>query len=184
MVVLVLAATVVYPQEESNNSPTDEGELYFSEADGAPVEMETDAPAAFGMGDLIRMVVVLVGVVAAIYGLVALLKRFGSSPQSDDDTIRILASRTLIGSKAVHAIQIGTQVFLVGTGDNDVGLIAMIDDRETIQQLELNYSSRETERVPFAARLAAVFSRDSEPTTGGGLSVLRNQRERLRGLGQ
>jgi len=183
----MMAATVVYSQEDvstPDTAKTDEAELYFADADNPAAQEVPESPAAFGMSDLIRMVIVLVGVVAAIYGLVALLKRVSVPAQREDDTIRVLASQTLMGNKTVHVIQVGRQMFLLGGGDNSVGLIAEISDQETIQQLELNYSATDSQRTTFAARLASVFARENEGAIQDGLSVLQNQRERLRGLGQ
>jgi flagellar biogenesis protein FliO len=88
------------------------------------------------------MVLVLLLVVGAVYGLVMLLRRrVGADPDEGDSPIRVLASRTLSGNRDIHAVMVGKTVLLLGGGDGGVQLLATVDDQETIDELVLAHSS-------------------------------------------
>jgi len=172
-----MGATAVYTQEVS---APDETQLFFTDTGNAVDQ----APATFGAGDLIRMVLVLVAVVIAIYLVIALLKRLSREPQHDSDTIRVLASRSVSGNKAVHVVQVGNLYYLLGSGDTDVGLIAHITDQETIDQLQLARSAASPTTRTFAERLSGLFAAPGNGESGEGVVLLQRQRERLRSFRQ
>ena len=98
--------------------------------------------SAFGIWDLIRMVLVLLLVVGAVYGIVMLLRRrIGSEVDDSDSPIRILASRNLGGNRDLHVVMIGSRVMLLGGGDAGVQLLTTVEDQETIDELVLAHSS-------------------------------------------
>lgn len=170
---------------------TNESQLPFAST-------ETDAPSgaatvgAFGVWDLVRMVVALVVVVAAVYGVVGLLRRRVDSGTETEGPIRILASQSLSGNRTIHAVRVGAKVYLIGAGDAAVNLIAGIRDQETIDELELAHSASRAAsgRASFGALLSRwVANAAAAGLTGGAsargdspLGTLQQQRERLRGI--
>ncbi len=165
--------------------PPAEEELFFADSNSEAVVPSDGELTAFGFSDLIRMVVVLVAVVGAIYGAVALIKRFNRGAVEESSAIRVLASKTIAGGKSVHAVQVGQKVYLLGAGDATIGLIAEVSDRESVDELQLAHSAAEApagaSQGGFGAKLAAVFG-GSAGDGSGGLEFLQRQRERLRGL--
>jgi flagellar biogenesis protein FliO len=122
----------------------DENELVFEggEQSAPGTAAGEDDLSAFGIWDLLRMVLVLLLVVGAVYGLVMLLRRrVGADPDESDSPIRVLASRTLSGNRDIHAVMVGKTVLLLGGGDGGVQLLATLDDQETIDELVLAHSS-------------------------------------------
>ena len=195
------------PQPTENRSLPREEDLVFSTdgadapdaADGADEDLST-----FGVWDLLRMVLVLLLVVGAVYGLITLLRRrVGSEPEEDDSPIRVLASRNLGGAQELHAVMVGKKVLLLGGGEAGLQLISTIDDQETVDELVLFHSSGSAGgagRRTFGAVAAQWLGNLTVPGTHAGRSgrgkkadgqaaghaagggFLRSQQDRLRHL--
>jgi flagellar protein FliO/FliZ len=139
------------------------------------------------------MIVVLALVVGLIYGVFWLLRR-GQRPRSpENEMIRVLGSRSLAGNRALHLVEVGRSIYLVGSAENGVSLVAELKDQETVDALRVQAAEEGGRtRRSFAATLARVFSPPKGPGTpgaggrtglGGGSEFLRRSRERLRRLG-
>ena len=101
--------------------------------------------SAFGVGDLLRMLLVLLMVIGCVYGIVAFLRRRIPTQSDDSDSpIRVLASRNIGGNRDLYAVMIGRQVILLGGGDSSLQLITTVEDQETIDELVLASSSAAT----------------------------------------
>ena len=143
--------------------------------------------------DFVRMLLVLAGVVALIYGVFWLLRRGQRLKTPENETIRVLGSRSLGGNRALHLVEVGRVVYLVGSAESGVNLVAEVKDQETIDALRIQ-AAEEGGRVrrTFAATLARMFSPpktpggagpDKGPGLGEGADFLRRSRDRLRRLG-
>ncbi len=141
--------------------------------------------------DFIRMLLMLAAVVASIYVFFFLLKKAAGRGVRSSGLIRVVGSQTLSGNRAVHLVRIGNQVFLVGSADSAVGLIAEITDRETLDEIALEQSSSEpAEHRTFQELFSGLFSKGGavKPQSGSGSVVdgsvdyMRRQQERLRKL--
>jgi len=111
--------------------------------DEATLQNETALPpvASVSPGDYVRMVLSLLAVIGAIYGVFYLMKRFGTTvPPQQSRFLNVHASQTLGKGKALHLVQVGHQVFLVGASDSQVNLISKIEDKETLDSLSLEKS--------------------------------------------
>ncbi|MFP4153208.1 MAG: flagellar biosynthetic protein FliO [Alkalispirochaeta sp.] len=102
------------------------------------------------------MVLVLLMVVGAVYGLISLLRRRVNRPEEEDDSpIRVLATRT-VGASQIYAVMVGRQVLLLGGGDGGLELITRVEDQETIDELVLAHSAGTGRSAPT---FGAVFTR-------------------------
>ncbi|MCX7038850.1 MAG: flagellar biosynthetic protein FliO [Spirochaetes bacterium] len=152
-------------------------------AGGAAGGGATIAPAV-STWDFVRMLLILAAVVVAIYLLVALLRRGSGKRVRENDLIRVLGSHTLAGTRALHLVEVGTALYLIGSSDGGVELIAEVTDKESVDGLRL----RAAEEAPgarrtFAAVLAEIFRPARRPTTmGESVGFLRRQRDRLKKL--
>ena len=157
----------------------------------------TAAPAAdaavkapgVGTWDFVRMFVILALVVGCIYGLFWLLRR-GSRPKSpENEMIRLLGSRSLAGNRALHLVEVGRDIYLVGSAENGVNLVAEVKDQETIDAIRVQAAEEGGRaRRTFAEVLSRVFSPGKPgpqkgPGLGEGSDFLRRSRDRLRRLG-
>ncbi|MDA3948786.1 MAG: flagellar biosynthetic protein FliO [Spirochaeta sp.] len=198
----------VRPAQESPAEDT----LVFGE--GADDEGDTNAGDGgidtFGVWDLLRMLLVLLMVIGAIYGVISLLRRRVPAESEDEDSpIRILASRTVGTTHEIHAVMIGSHVLVLGAGADGLQLITRVEDQETIDELVLAHSTQSGRRArgrTFGAvfgrwlgNLAVPGSAGSATSRGGrgnapgsagasggaagdGLSFFRTQHDRLRNL--
>ena len=137
----------------------DEEELTFAEEGTAPQGQDASV-SSFGIWDLVRMVLVLSAVVGAIYLIFHFLKRTASGRYGNTRLMRHLGSLTLPGNKLIHLVEVGRQVFLVGSGDNGVHLISEVTDQETIDEIRLAAAEEQQHggRRTFSEMLQGVFA--------------------------
>jgi len=147
-----------------------------------------------GLGDFLRVILVLGVVIALIYALVWMLRKLTGIKAGGGDEIRIYSTRPIKGNSALHLVEAGNRIFLIGSTDNSINLISEIDDREAIEEIRLS-SSRTPASGGFAKLLKKRFlgksferREDSETGEANGYSTdasifnLRKQRERLKNL--
>lgn len=144
----------------------------------------TSLGPAFGFGDIVRMIVVLGGVLGAIYGVFYLLRRATRGAATDSPLIDIIGSRQLPGGKSLHLVSLGSELYLVGGADGGVNLVAKIEDQESIDELRLRASQTTAQpRQTFAEALASIMPSLGMGAKGPTKTVLQQQRDRLRRLG-
>lgn len=143
--------------------------------------------SAIGFSDLIRTIIVLLLVIGAIYVVLLILKKFSTSGIDGSSLINIVGSKGLMKDSAVHLLEVGNQVFLIGSGNSSVNLISEITDRETIDNIRLNLSKGTPEnKGTFADRIGRMLGsgkmRKTEETVKNSEGFLRSQRDRLKDL--
>jgi flagellar protein FliO/FliZ len=143
-----------------------------------------DAPLISTM-DFIRMLVILAVVVGVIYLLFFLLKKGLNRRLPDNETIRVVGTRSLTGSRALHLVEVGRSLFLIGVSDGAVSLISEIQDQESLDRVRLE-SSQATKRgrPGFAGLLAGLLrpGRHRDLDLGGTIEYMQQQQERLKKL--
>jgi flagellar protein FliO/FliZ len=130
--------------------------------------------------DFLRMLLILAAVVGVIYLLFFLLKRGFRRQLPQNDLIRVLGSRSLSGNRSLHLVAMGRSVFLVGSAEGGISLIAEVKDPETLDQLRLE--SAEAARLPqgFAGLLQSLWKGGAGRTqSGDSLEFMKQQRQRL-----
>jgi flagellar protein FliO/FliZ len=135
---------------------------------------------------VLRTVVVLLLAAAAIYALVYFLKRIARPRELRDPNLRVLATAHLGQNRFIHAVTLGTRVWLVGSGEGGVTHIADIEEQEAIDALLLEESGRNAVAGRFPD-FRAMLGRLSPPKGPGltGTSVadnIRKRQDRLKGL--
>jgi flagellar protein FliO/FliZ len=141
---------------------------------------------------ILRLVLALMLVAAAIYGIVFFLKKFARPATQQGRFVKVLASAALGPNKAVHVIAVGSKAWLVGDTENGgVSLIAELMDQETVDAMLLEDSRRNAEsagKIGFANLFSNVLGSKAGATgkneTAGEASAptaerLRKTRERL-----
>jgi flagellar protein FliO/FliZ len=199
----VLAAAPV----ASGAATTDETKLLIPDSSATAAGSAPDAAAGSGTApaaatavqapgvdtwDFVRMLLVLALVVGIIYGVFWLLRRGGRLKTPENEMIRVLGSRSLAGNRALHLVEVGRSVYLVGSAENGVNLVAEVKDQETLDAIRVQAAEEGgTTRRSFAATLARVFNPSKPPGAaagkrpglGEGADFLRRQRDRLRRIG-
>jgi len=139
----------------------------------------------FTAWDFIRMALILAAVVGVIYGIFFILKRSGNPKFQENRLIKVLSSKSISGSRALHLVEVGNQIFLVGSSENGVNLVSEILDKETLDGLKMQSASAESgERKSFSEILTSVFGKSGGPRSVGGdsMSFLRDQRQRVKNM--
>jgi flagellar protein FliO/FliZ len=168
--------------------PIDESKIPLGSAPaGGPAAAPAAAAAPSGgvsTWDFVRMILVLACVLGVIYVLFWLLRRGAGKRVQENDLIRVMGSRGLSGSRALHLVEVGSSVFLVGSSDGGVELISEITDKESLDSLRLKAAEQAPAgRRTFAQALGEIFRPAARPfSIGDGIGFLKGQRERLKKL--
>jgi flagellar protein FliO/FliZ len=134
--------------------------------------------------DFIRMVLILAAVVGVIYLIFWMLKRGFRRQLPQNDLIRLLGTRNLSGNRALHLVEMGKQVFLVGSAEGGISLISEIRDQETLDSIALERSQMGN-RTPqgFAQFFQSLLkSGSSQSSVGDTVDFMKQQRRRLEKL--
>ncbi|MDR1315601.1 MAG: flagellar biosynthetic protein FliO [Spirochaetales bacterium] len=138
---------------------TDESALLLGEEGAGEAAPEITPLTSFGVGDFLRMVLVLALVVGLIYGVFHFIKKAGGPRDSGMRFIRVLETRPLAGNRHLHLVEIGNEVLLVGSAENGVSLVSQVSDRETLDGIQLAASRAAPPAGSFADTLKGFFSR-------------------------
>jgi flagellar protein FliO/FliZ len=143
---------------------------------------------------ILRILLVLALVTAAVYGIVSILKKAGGRQTAADPWLKVLAAKAINPRASAAVIAVGGKAYLVGASENAVSLIAEITDKETVDAMLLDESRRSAQAGGgFGALLRrfgiqGVASASPQvapvPPSPSRLQAdgLRGKRERLRGL--
>jgi flagellar protein FliO/FliZ len=191
-------STALFAQDETEEAPEVPAEIPAEDwitaaeralplGDDAAGTAVTSPPAS--ALSILRILLTLAVVAAAIYGLVFLVKRFARGGMARDPFLKILASAPLGTNRSAHIISVGSQAWLVGAAENGVNLISEIGDKDTLDAMLLEDSRRNADagesgtggRFPdFKALLRRLgMPVDSAPP---GPESIRKRGERLKGL--
>jgi flagellar protein FliO/FliZ len=156
----------------TEDEAVDERSLTFGDdagEDGDDVGAQPGSINSFGVWDFVRMVIVLGIVIAVIYVVFYLLKRASGGRFENSPMIRLLGSHGLPGNKALHLVEVGRQVFLIGVGDDSIALLSEISDQESLDELRLKASTTTTERGGnFADMLSGFFNGGERGSSASG----------------
>lgn len=122
--------------------------------------------------------------VALIYFVYWLLKKGTRRKIQENDLIRVLGSKSLSGSRALHLVEAAGGVYLIGSSDGGVELIAEVKDKETLDSLRLRASQEAPNagKKSFQEILSSVFKPAKKTSTpiSESIELLKGQRDRLR----
>jgi flagellar biogenesis protein FliO len=134
--------------------------------------------------DFVRMILILACVIGVIYLLFWLLRKGTGKRVQENDLIKVLGSRGLSGNRALHLVEVGSSIYLVGSSEGGVGLIAEITEKESLDAVRLKAAEQApASRRTFQNALSEIFRPAKRPfTIGDGIGFLKGQRERLKKL--
>lgn len=177
--------------KDSETGAVDETTLTIpEETDENPIQ-NRETLTTFTLWDFIRMVLILGGVILLIYGIFFILKRFSGRKLQNNELFTIMASQSIGNNKALHLIEVGRQIFIIGTADNSVSLISEIQDKESIDEIRFKHadSGGALEQRNFKEILYRFFGgagsgRPEEKNNEMNQSIefIKKQRERLKKL--
>lgn len=149
IVILLFANNFIFSQTESSENSFENDTSYFAEpavTEGTATSTYK-APSTAGM--IIKMIVVLALVVAALYGIMRFFKKKNNAVQSDDDFMRRVSSLNFAPGKSVEIVTLVDRCFMLGVTDSNINLIAEITDKEMISALNLNFDKKQNTKKPM-----------------------------------
>ena len=177
-------STQVSPVSDDNASVSEESLLISDPVspDGTAVSTSLNT---FSVWDFVRMILVLAGVLLLIYFIFFLLKRAGKPKIVSDSTINVISSQNLESGRSLHLVEIGPQVFLIGSGEGSVRLITEIENKETLDTIKLEKSINNQEPKTFTDIFRGFFKKENislaEIKTEQ-KGFMRKQRDRLKNM--
>jgi flagellar biogenesis protein FliO len=128
------------------------------------------------------MLLILAAVVAFIYFVFFILKKGAGRKIQENELVKVLGSRSLGGNRALHLIEAGGSVFLVGSSDGGVELISQITDKEALDTLRMKAAEQgHGGRKSFQEVLSGIFKPAKKTfSMDESVDLLKNQQERLR----
>ena len=128
------------------------------------------------IGPFVNMILVLVVVIACIYGIVWLLKK-GMRPGAENDPyLKKTASITLSPGKTVQIVTLQEKAYLLGVSESSITLISEIDDKEFVDAMNLNTPVGNGKKPADFASLLASLTGSAKRTE----RFLRTKRENLK----
>ena len=150
ILVLLFANNFIFSQEAASNNSFENDTSYFAE----PAETEGTAASTYKApstaGMIIKMIVVLVLVIAALYGILRFFKKRNNTVQSDDDFMRRVSTLTFAPGKSVEVVTLVDRCFMLGVTDSNINLIAEITDKEMISAMNLNFDKKQQTKKPMS----------------------------------
>lgn len=147
-VVLTMAAVFcVYAQADiseeniSLSQSIDENAITFNEADVSLSGTQMSGPSTLGL--FIRMIVVLVLVVAVIYGIFWFIRKKTNVVKTDDEFLRRAAYLNIAPGKTVEVITLIDKAYLIGVTEDNISLLGEIQDKELIQAMNLSADKKQ-----------------------------------------
>jgi len=169
--------------EQARDPRAGERDFSFNENDGG-----NDSPAETIAGpsiwSVVRMVLVLALAAAAIYGVVFFIKRSSKKNDAEDPFLKVLANAHLGSNRYAHIVAVGDKAWLLGSSDGGVNLIGEINDRDVINAMLLEDSTkseRDQSRFPDFFGMIRRFGAKAEKSVPSADDI-RRRRERLKGL--
>ena len=152
------------------------------------VASEVESPGVFStVWIFVRMVLVLIVVLACVYGVFHLLRRTSGFKSSSDPFLRKVAQLNLSPGKSVQVVTLLDNAYLIGVTDSSISLIAQVSDGELVDSMNL-YADRNdrTARPRTFADILELFTARKDGVggvfgAGGAADGIKRQREQFNG---
>ncbi len=173
-----------HPESEENPEASEENPEELILIDEGS-EQETTQTPILSTWDFVKMLLVLGGVVGLIYLLFVLLKRGARNRYPENQLIRMLDHQALSGSRALHLVEVGNSIFLVGSAENGVSLLSEITDKEGLDTIRLELSRKPApQRRNFSDMLLNLFkpADNKRISLVDSINFMKQQKDRLKKL--
>ncbi len=172
-VVLFLCLVLSCGFLSAQTSAVDEQSIVLSNSSSSSDTADVSGQTSGTVWLFVRMIIVLVIVVACIYGIVWLLKKTTQPGAEDDPFLKKTASITLAPGKSVQVVTLQDKAFVLGVSDSQVNLIAEITDKELIDSMNLAADREPKGKAPDFASMLANLTGSTKKTE----EYLRKRRE-------
>lgn len=159
VIVFMTAVFCLYSQNSQNsNAQADSNpeqnitlseESYEIDSSGFEDTANQNGKKTSTVGVFVRMIIVLIIVVAMIYGVLWFIKKKTNVVKTDDDYLRRVAYINIAPSKTVEVITLIDKAYLIGVTEDNITLLGEIDDKELIEAMNLNADKKAKTKKPL-----------------------------------
>ena len=130
-----------------------------------PITADPLPPSHSGFLEVFEVLFILAGVLLLAYVLLRLgLPRMFGMPGSGTGPIQIVARQALEPRKTLYLVHVGSQVFLLGTAENQVQYLTVIDEENASAVLSM--PTREPVRAKDFRQLLSWFQKPGKADCG------------------
>jgi flagellar protein FliO/FliZ len=140
-----IAAQETPSEEIVEEDPYRLAEQAYSLDDTAAAAVSASGPSVWAV---VRMLLILAVVAAAIYGVVYFLRKTAKPTAASDPYLKVLSNKHLGSNRYVHIISVGDKVWLVGSSEGGVNLISEIENKEIKDAMLLEDSKKSAQAAP------------------------------------
>lgn len=180
---ILFSGGVVFSQETSVSNAVSSKEQELEMVISTNEEIQEQQTRSTGWL-FVRMVLVLLLVVACVYGVFYFVKKNTNTDNQTDAFLKKVASINLAPGKSVQVITIQNHCYVLGVSDSSVQLISELDDKDLIDAMNLKADSEPTGKVKdFATMLAnamGVKKKSFEDSVSTSVQNMKTQSDRLK----
>lgn len=153
VIVFMAAVFALYSQTTTNNSNVSSSlsEESIVISDDVTTPDTSKQPAYKGpstIGVFVRMIVVLIIVVALIYGVFWFIKKKTNIVKTDDDYLRRAAYINIAPGKTIEVITLIDKAYLIGVTEDNITMLGEIQDEELIKAMNLSADKKNNTKKP------------------------------------
>lgn len=140
-----------------------------------------DVPSQNTFWVFFRLILVLLCTIAAIYGIVYVMKKSFMPKVTENPFLQQITSLPLGANKAIHLIVIDKTAYVLGVADSGINLVTEINDKDLVDSMTLHASMNETKNPGWTQTLQNIIpALKKAQKSGSGDSV--SAEAALRGL--
>ncbi len=153
IIVFITAVICLYSQTNTdvtnnvNNSLTEESILITDDV-SASQDSSTVYKGPSTAGTFIRMIVVLIIVVALIYGVLWFVKKKTNIVKTDDEYLRRAAYINIAPRKTIEVITLIDKAYLIGVTEDNITMLGEINDKELISAMNISADKKNNTKKP------------------------------------
>lgn len=149
---ICIAAFSVYSQANTNISEDSiqitENSIILSEDTVSSVNSSQSYKGTSTAAVFIRMILVLIIVIALIYGVLWFIKKKTNVVKTDDDYLRRAAYINIAPGKTIEVITLIDKAYLIGVTEDNITLLGEIQDDELIKAMNLSADKKNNTKKP------------------------------------
>lgn len=149
--ILLTASFCLYSQNSSasqTDSSIAEESVILSDNISASSDNSVSYKAPSTAGTFVRMIFALIIVVALIYGVLWFIKKKTNIVRTEDEYLRRAAYLNVGPGKTVEVITLIDKAYLIGVTEDNITLLAEIEDKELINAMNLTADKRTNVKKP------------------------------------
>ncbi len=153
LAVMLLCMTAIFSLYSQNNNtqnetPLTEESIVFTDESNTDSIVSQTYKGPSTVGTFVRMVVVLVIVIALIYGVLWFIKKKTNVVKTDDDYLRRAAYINIAPGKTIEVITLIDKAYLIGVTEDNITMLGEIDDKELISAMNISADKKNNTKKP------------------------------------